>query len=82
MLIAERRTDGAMAKTVLGQIEAAITTAREGGDAPTAANFEAQVPKARSLVQNLDKKPDCSEAENLLIYGRFWGLLLPKTPST
>jgi hypothetical protein len=27
-------------------------------------------------------KPDCSEAENLWIYGRFWGLLLPKTPST
>jgi len=55
MLIAERRTDGAMAKTALDQIEGAITTARAGGDVPTAANFEAQVPKARSLVQHLAK---------------------------
>jgi hypothetical protein len=55
MLIAERRTDGAMAKTALDQIDAAITTARAGGDVPTAANFEAQVPKARSLVQHLAK---------------------------
>ena len=55
MLIAERRTDGAMAKTALDQIEGAITTARAGGDVSTAANFEAQVPKARSLVQHLAK---------------------------
>jgi hypothetical protein len=55
LLIAERRADGAMAKTALDQIEAAITTAREGGDALAAANFEAQVPKARSLVKHLAK---------------------------
>jgi hypothetical protein len=41
MLIAKRRTDGAMAKTALDQIEAATTTAREDGDAPNAANFDA-----------------------------------------
>jgi tetratricopeptide (TPR) repeat protein len=55
MLIAERRTDVTMATTALDQIEAAITTARAGGDAPTAANFEAQMPKARSLLQHLAK---------------------------
>jgi hypothetical protein len=53
LLIAERRADGAMAKTALDQIEAAITIAREGGDALAATNFEAQVPKARSLLQHL-----------------------------
>jgi tetratricopeptide (TPR) repeat protein len=56
MLIAERRTDGAMAKTALDQIDAAITTARAGGDALAAANFEAQVQKGRSLVQHLGKR--------------------------
>jgi tetratricopeptide (TPR) repeat protein len=55
MLIAERRTDVTMATTALDQLEAAITTARAGGDAPTAANFEAQIPKARSLLQHLAK---------------------------
>ena len=54
MLIAERRSDGAMAKMALDQIEAAITTARAGGGVPTAANFEAQVPKARRLVQRME----------------------------
>jgi tetratricopeptide (TPR) repeat protein len=56
LLIAERRADGTMAKTALDQIEAAITTAREGGDALAAAKFEAQVQKGRSLVQHLGKR--------------------------
>ena len=43
MLIAERHND------------VTITTSRAGGDAPTAANFEAQMPKARSLLQHLAK---------------------------
>jgi hypothetical protein len=55
MLIAERRTDVTKATTALDQLEAAITTARAGDDASTAANFEAQMPKARSLLRQLAK---------------------------
>jgi tetratricopeptide (TPR) repeat protein len=42
MLVAERRGDADMAKLALQQIEAAFTTMRDGGDAPSAAFFEAQ----------------------------------------
>jgi tetratricopeptide (TPR) repeat protein len=55
MLIAERRTDVTMATTALDQLEAASTTARPGDDASTAANFEGQMPKARSLLQQSAK---------------------------
>ena len=53
MLIAERTRDASKAKTAYDQIEAAAQTAREGGDEPTAAYFEAQLPKAQSLVEGL-----------------------------
>jgi len=52
-LIAERRGDAPMAKTALDQIATAAKTAREGGDAPTADFYEAQLPKARILVEHL-----------------------------
>ncbi len=56
MLLAERRGDGEMAKLVVQQIEAAFTTSRDGGDAPSAAYYEAQLPKARALAQKLAKR--------------------------
>jgi hypothetical protein len=42
-----------MARTAADQIAAAAQTAREGGDAPTAAYFERQLAKAQSLVEHL-----------------------------
>ena len=56
MLLAERRGDAEMAKLAVQQIEAAFTTSRDGGDAPSAAYFEAQLPKARVLAQKLAKR--------------------------
>ncbi|MGH6864503.1 MAG: hypothetical protein ACRECN_09625 [Methylocella sp.] len=56
MLLAERRRDAKMAKLAVQQIEAAFTTLRDGGDAPSAAIFEAQLPKARALAKNLAKR--------------------------
>jgi tetratricopeptide (TPR) repeat protein len=56
MLLAERRGDAEMAKVAAQQIEAAFTASRGGGDAPSAAEFEAQLPKARALVQKLAKR--------------------------
>jgi tetratricopeptide (TPR) repeat protein len=51
MVIAERRGDSEMAKLVVQQIEAAFTTLRDGGDAPSAANLERQLPRARALAR-------------------------------
>jgi hypothetical protein len=56
MLLAERRGDAGMAKLAVQQIEAAFTTSRDGGDAPSAAFYEAQLPKARALAQKLAKR--------------------------
>src|ERR1700730_3814702 len=56
MLLAERRGDGKMAKLAVRQIEAAFTTLRDGGDASSAAIFEAQLPKVRALAQKLAKR--------------------------
>ncbi|MFZ3326571.1 MAG: hypothetical protein WA231_12035, partial [Methylocella sp.] len=56
MLLAERRGDAEMAELAIQQIEAAFTTSRDGGDAPSAAYFEAQLPKARVLAQKLAKR--------------------------
>ena len=53
MLLAERRRDAAMAKTALSQINAAFETMRDGGNAPNAAYYEQQLPKARALVARL-----------------------------
>jgi tetratricopeptide (TPR) repeat protein len=56
MLLAGRRGDAEMAKLAVRQIEAAFTIMRDGGDAPSAAFYEAQLPKARALAQKLAKR--------------------------
>jgi hypothetical protein len=56
MLLAERRGDTEMAKLVVQQIESAFTALRDGGDAPSAAIFEARLPRARALAQKLAKR--------------------------
>jgi hypothetical protein len=38
------------------RIEAAFATSRDGGDAHSAAMFEAQLPKARAVAQKLAKR--------------------------
>jgi hypothetical protein len=53
MRLAERRGDAEMAKLAVQQIEAAFTTSRDGGDAYSAAMFEADLPKARAIAQKL-----------------------------
>jgi tetratricopeptide (TPR) repeat protein len=56
MLLAERRGDAKMAKLAVRQIEAAFATSRDGGNAPSAAMFEAKLPEARALAQRLAKR--------------------------
>jgi tetratricopeptide (TPR) repeat protein len=56
MLLAERRGDAEMAKRAVQQIEAAFTALRDGGDAPSAAYYEARLPKARALAEKLAKR--------------------------
>jgi tetratricopeptide (TPR) repeat protein len=56
MLLAERRGDAKMAQHAVQQIETAFTTSRDGGDAPSAALYEAKLPKARALAQKLAKR--------------------------
>jgi hypothetical protein len=53
MLLAERRRDAVMAKTALSQINAAFETMRDGGNAPRAAYYEQQLPRARAIVARL-----------------------------
>jgi hypothetical protein len=53
MLLAERRRDAAMAETALSQINEAFETTRNGGNAPSAAYYERQLPRARALVVRL-----------------------------
>jgi tetratricopeptide (TPR) repeat protein len=53
MLLAERRRDAAMAKTALSQINEAFETMRDGGNAPGAAHYKRQLPRARDLVAQL-----------------------------
>ncbi len=53
MLLAERRSDPEMAKLAVQQIEAAFTTLRDGGNVPSSAYYESQLPKARALAEKL-----------------------------
>ena len=53
MLLAERRGDAGMAETALSQINVALETMRDGGDAPSAAYYERQLSRARALVARL-----------------------------
>jgi hypothetical protein len=56
MLLAERRGDAKMAKLAVQQIEVAFAASRDGGDAASAATFEAKLPIARALAQKLAKR--------------------------
>jgi tetratricopeptide (TPR) repeat protein len=55
-LLAERRADAEMAKLAVQQIEAAFATSRDGGDARSAAYFEARLSEARALAEKLAKR--------------------------
>jgi tetratricopeptide (TPR) repeat protein len=55
MQVAERRSDTEMARTAFAQIEAAFTAMRDGGHAPHASFYEAQLPYARALVAKLSE---------------------------
>jgi len=56
MLLAERRGDAEMAKLAEQQFKAAYVATLDGGDAPSAAEFEAQSRKASTLAQKLAKR--------------------------
>jgi hypothetical protein len=47
--------DVEMAKLAVKRIEAAFAASRDGGNAPSATYYEAQLPKARALAQKLAK---------------------------
>jgi tetratricopeptide (TPR) repeat protein len=53
VLIAERLSDVTKARLAVEQIEAALATMRDGGNAPDAGYYEAQLHKARSLLDRL-----------------------------
>ena len=53
MMIAERLGDSSKARAAVEQIEIALATMREGGHAPYAAYYEAQLPRARALLDRL-----------------------------
>jgi hypothetical protein len=53
MLLAERRGNAGMAETALSQINTAFETMRDGGNAPSAAYYEARLPRARAIVARL-----------------------------
>jgi hypothetical protein len=55
MLLAERRHDGAMARTALNQITEAVETMRNSGNASSAAFYEQQLSRARGVVASLPK---------------------------
>ncbi len=53
MVLAERLGDSSKARAAVEQIEVALATMREGGHAPFAAYYEAQLPRARALLDRL-----------------------------
>jgi hypothetical protein len=53
MLLAERLGDVTKAQSGVQQIEVAFATTRDGGNAPAAAYYEGQLPKARFLLDRL-----------------------------
>jgi exonuclease VII small subunit len=53
MLISDRTNNSALAEAAAAQIKTAFETLREGGQAPWAAYFEAQSPKAQALCDRI-----------------------------
>ncbi len=56
MRLAERLSDAAGAKAAVQQIEAALVTLRDGGNASAAAYCEEQLPEARALLDRLSSR--------------------------
>ena len=53
MLLAERIGDVTKARSAVQQIEVAFATTRDGGNAPAAAYYEGQLPRASFLLNRL-----------------------------
>jgi hypothetical protein len=53
MVVAERLSDSSKARAAVEQIEVALATMREGGHAPFAVYYEAQLARARALLDRL-----------------------------
>ena len=53
MVLAAHRADRALAETALGQISSALEVVRNAGHAPSVAYFEAQLGRAKALVERL-----------------------------
>jgi hypothetical protein len=56
MLLAERLGDATSARSAVQQIEVAFVAMRDGANAPAAAYYEAQLPKARALFDRLTSR--------------------------
>jgi hypothetical protein len=56
MLIAERLSNVTKARSAVQQIKVAIATIQDSGNAPAAAYYEAQLQKARSLLDRLTRE--------------------------
>jgi len=56
MLLAERIGDVTKTRSVVQQIEIAVVTMRDGGNASAAAYYEAQLPTSRSLFNRLSRR--------------------------
>jgi hypothetical protein len=56
MVLAERLDDPTRARTAVEQSEVAFVTMRDGGNAPVAAFYKAQLPKAQALLDRLTKR--------------------------
>jgi tetratricopeptide (TPR) repeat protein len=56
MLLAERLGDATRAQSAVRQIEVAFVTMRDGGNAPAAAYYEAQLPRAQALLKRLTSR--------------------------
>jgi hypothetical protein len=69
MLLAERRSDAKKAKLAVQQIEAALSARRDGGHTPSAAFYEARLPKARVLVAKLAKRRGVITPQRLIAAG-------------
>jgi hypothetical protein len=56
MVLAERLGDATRAQSAVQQIETAFVTMQDGGNAPAAAYYEAELPKAQALFDRLTSR--------------------------
>ncbi len=79
MRLAERLDDPTKARTAVQEIEAALVTVRNGGNASAAAYWEAQLQKARALLARLTGMPPGAPALHKDNFGRItMSLYVPK----